>query len=63
MVRRPDTIQTVTKAAFGGHDLRDLYMTTAWLGNADKWRSREEPRRLADDSWDHLKRDPDEDVA
>lgn len=34
-----------------------------WLGNADKWRRREEPRRLVDDSWDHLKRDPDEDVA
>ena len=34
-----------------------------WLGNADKWRRSEEPRRLADDSWDHLKRDPDEDVA
>ena len=34
-----------------------------WLGSADKWRRREEPRRLADDSWDHLKRDPDEDVA
>ncbi|WP_295224912.1 SMP-30/gluconolactonase/LRE family protein [uncultured Brevundimonas sp.] len=29
-------VQTVTKAAFGGPDLRDLYMTTAWLGNADK---------------------------
>ena len=29
-------VQTVTKAAFGGEDLRDLYMTTAWLGNADK---------------------------
>lgn len=34
-----------------------------WLGNAAKWRRPEEPRRLADDSWDHLKRDPDEDVA
>jgi xylono-1,5-lactonase len=29
-------VQTVTKAAFGGEDLRDVYMTTAWLGNADK---------------------------
>lgn len=29
-------VQTVTKAAFGGDDLRDLYCTTAWLGNADK---------------------------
>lgn len=29
-------VQTVTKAAFGGPDLRDLYCTTAWLGNADK---------------------------
>lgn len=29
-------VQTVTKAAFGGADLCDLYMTTAWLGNADK---------------------------
>ncbi|KAK0341278.1 hypothetical protein LTR94_027032, partial [Friedmanniomyces endolithicus] len=29
-------VQTVTKAAFGGKDLRDLYLTTAWLGNADK---------------------------
>jgi len=29
-------VQTVTKAAFGGTDLRDLYCTTAWLGNADK---------------------------
>jgi D-xylonolactonase len=33
-IRAP--VQTVTKAAFGGADLRDLYMTTAWLGNADK---------------------------
>lgn len=29
-------VQTVTKAAFAGADLRDLYCTTAWLGNADK---------------------------
>ena len=29
-------VQTVTKAAFGGPDLRDLYCTTAWLGNANK---------------------------
>lgn len=29
-------VQTVTKAAFGGDDLRDLYCTTAWLGNGDK---------------------------
>ena len=29
-------VQTVTKAAFAGDDLRDLYCTTAWLGNADK---------------------------
>lgn len=33
-IRAP--VQTVTKAAFAGDDLRDLYMTTAWLGNADK---------------------------
>lgn len=26
----------MTKAAFGGSDLRDLYCTTAWLGNADR---------------------------
>ena len=36
MVRRAETIQTVTKAAFGGPDGRDLYCTSAWLGNADK---------------------------
>ncbi|KQS54283.1 gluconolaconase [Brevundimonas sp. Leaf363] len=29
-------VQTCTKAAFAGDDLRDLYMTTAWLGNGDK---------------------------
>ena len=29
-------VQTVTKAAFGGDDLLDLYCTTAWLNNADK---------------------------
>jgi len=29
-------VQTVTKASFGGHDLRTLYCTTAWLNNADK---------------------------
>lgn len=29
-------VMTVTKAAFAGDDLRDLYCTTAWLGNADK---------------------------
>lgn len=29
-------VQTVTKAAFAGDDLRDLYCTTAWLNNADK---------------------------
>ncbi|RZJ01349.1 MAG: SMP-30/gluconolactonase/LRE family protein [Brevundimonas sp.] len=29
-------VQTVTKAAFGGDDLRTLFCTTAWLGNADK---------------------------
>ncbi len=29
-------VQTVTKAAFGDDDLRTLYCTTAWLGNADK---------------------------
>ena len=29
-------VQTVTKGAFGGPDLRDFYMTTAWLGNADR---------------------------
>jgi D-xylonolactonase len=27
---------TVTKAAFGGDDLKTLYCTTAWLGNGDK---------------------------
>jgi xylono-1,5-lactonase len=31
-------VQTVTKAAFAGDDLRDLYCTTAWLGNPDKRR-------------------------
>ncbi len=29
-------VVTVTKAAFGGKDLRTLYCTTAWLGNADR---------------------------
>jgi D-xylonolactonase len=29
-------VVTVTKAAFGGDDLRDLYCTTAWLNNAAK---------------------------
>ncbi|QDH72799.1 SMP-30/gluconolactonase/LRE family protein [Brevundimonas sp. M20] len=29
-------VQTVTKAAFGGDDLKSLFCTTAWLGNADK---------------------------
>ena len=29
-------VVTVTKAAFGGEDLRTLYCTTAWLGNADR---------------------------
>lgn len=29
-------VMTVTKAAFGGEDLKTLYCTTAWLGNADK---------------------------
>lgn len=29
-------VQTVTKAAFGGDDLKTLFCTTAWLGNADK---------------------------
>lgn len=29
-------VMTVTKAAFGGDDLKALYCTTAWLGNADK---------------------------
>lgn len=37
---RIDTIRfpvmTVTKAAFGGDDLKTLYCTTAWLGNGDK---------------------------
>ena len=36
-----------------------------WMRTAESrvpaWKR--EPRRLADDSWDHLKRDPDEDVA
>lgn len=27
-------VQTITKAAFAGDDLRDLYCTSAWLGNA-----------------------------
>lgn len=31
----PFPVMTVTKAAFGGEDLRTLYCTTAWLGNAD----------------------------
>ncbi len=29
-------VQTVTKAAFGGDDLKTLFCTTAWLGNAEK---------------------------
>lgn len=29
-------VQTVTKASFAGDDLRDLYCTTAWLGNGAK---------------------------
>ncbi|MFN3559983.1 MAG: SMP-30/gluconolactonase/LRE family protein [Brevundimonas sp.] len=29
-------VQTVTKAAFAGDDLKTLFCTTAWLGNADK---------------------------
>lgn len=29
-------VMTVTKVAFGGPDLRWLYCTTAWLGNAEK---------------------------
>lgn len=29
-------VMTVTKAAFGGDDLKTLYCTTAWLGNGDK---------------------------
>lgn len=29
-------VQTVTKACFGGDDLKTLFCTTAWLGNADK---------------------------
>jgi D-xylonolactonase len=29
-------VVTVTKAAFGGDDLRDLYCTTAWLNNEDR---------------------------
>lgn len=29
-------VQTVTKAAFGSDDLKTLFCTTAWLGNADK---------------------------
>lgn len=37
---RIDTIRfpvmTVTKAAFGGDDLKTLYCTTAWLANGDK---------------------------
>ncbi|KQY75412.1 SMP-30/gluconolactonase/LRE family protein [Brevundimonas sp. Root1423] len=28
-------VRTVTKAAFAGDDLRDLYCTTAWLNNSD----------------------------
>ena len=33
-IRMP--VQTVTGAAFGGENLRYLYCTTAWLGNAGK---------------------------
>ena len=29
-------VMSVTKAAFGGDDLKTLYCTTAWLGNGDK---------------------------
>ena len=29
-------VMTVTKAAFGGDDLKTLFCTTAWLNNADK---------------------------
>ncbi|MBU1346445.1 MAG: SMP-30/gluconolactonase/LRE family protein [Alphaproteobacteria bacterium] len=29
-------VMTVTKAAFGGDDLKSLYCTTGWLNNADK---------------------------
>ena len=32
----PFPVVTVTKPAFGGDDLRTLYCTTAWLGNADR---------------------------
>jgi D-xylonolactonase len=32
----PFPVMTVTKAAFGGEDLKTLFCTTAWLGNADK---------------------------
>ena len=31
-------VANVTKAAFGGKDLRTLYITTAWKGLADKER-------------------------
>ncbi len=38
--RQLDTIRfpvmTVTKAAFGGDDMRTLYCTTAWLNNSDR---------------------------
>jgi sugar lactone lactonase YvrE len=32
----PFPVMTVTKAAFGGDDLRTLFCTTAWLNNSDK---------------------------
>ena len=35
-------VQTVTKAAFGGDDLRTLYCTTAWLGQSEQTR-RDQP--------------------
>lgn len=32
----PFPVMTVTKAAFGGEDMRTLFCTTAWLNNGDK---------------------------
>ena len=37
----PMPVANVTKAAFGGKDLRTLYVTTAWKGLSDKERSQQ----------------------
>lgn len=34
----PFPVATVTKAAFGGDDLRTLFCTTAWLGQSPETR-------------------------